>query len=139
MQNNLELVLIILSSLEVILLLMVLIFFLKLKKSEKFIAQLQKNQEHFLQKLSFSSKLEQEILETFNTRQKELFQLEEVLSQKTKELKKLISKAEQFTNSPAFAKQVIILGYKAGESIDSLAKTFNLTREEVELIIENAK
>jgi len=123
---------------EVCLLFLVLFFFLRLKKSEKYISTLQKKQEEFIQKLSFSSELEKKMLETFTSRQKELTALNEELARKVSQLKQLISKAEKFTNSPLFVKQLILLGYKSGETPESLAKTFNLTVEEVELIIEHA-
>lgn len=137
--TNIEIILLILSVIEIILLILVLLFFFRLKKSEKFVANLQKKQEDFIQKLSFSYEMEKEFLNTFTTRQEELIELEKILSKKTKELKKLILKAEQFTNSPLFVKQIILMGHKAGESIESLAKTFNLTQEEVELILEHSK
>ncbi|HCO12166.1 MAG TPA: hypothetical protein DIT19_02955 [Desulfonauticus sp.] len=137
--NKWEFILLILSFLEVILLILVIFFFLRLKKSEKFLKELQQKQEDFIQKLSFSSQLEKELVESFALRQEELLKLEEKLSARSEELRRLILQAEKFTNSPLFLRQVIIMGHKAGESIESLAKNFGLTQEEVELILEHQK
>lgn len=136
---NIEIILLVLSLIEVLLMVLLIFFFLRLKKSEKFLKELQKKQEDFIQKLSFSTQLEKELVDSFNTRQEELLNLEEKLSQRSQELRSLILQAEKFTNSPLFLRQVIIMGYRAGESVENLAKNFGLTQEEVELILEHQK
>ena len=127
------------SIIEVILLVMVLFFFLRLKKSETLLAELQKKQREFIEKLSFNAQLEQELVASFEQRQKELLLLEEKLETRARELSKLVKEAEKFTRSPLFLKQIIIAGYRTGQSIKELARTTGLTKDEIELIVDSEK
>jgi biopolymer transport protein ExbB/TolQ len=127
------------SIIEIILLVLVLFFFLRLRKSEALLAELQKKQHEFVEKLSFNAQLEQELVASFNQRQKELILLEENLETRAKELSKLVKEAEKFTKSPLFLKQIIIAGYRSGQSIEELARTTGLTKDEIELIVDSDK
>ncbi|MBT8764407.1 hypothetical protein KFV02_10725 [Desulfohalobiaceae bacterium Ax17] len=127
------------SIIEIILLVLVLFFFLRLRKSEALLAELQKKQHEFVEKLSFNAQLEQELVASFNQRQKELILLEEKLETRAKELSKLVKEAEKFTKSPLFLKQIIIAGYRSGQSIEELARTTGLTKDEIELIVDSDK
>ncbi len=114
----------------------IIFFFLRLKKSESLINQLQSKQEEFINKLHFNAQLESEIVSTFEQRQFELAQLDQLLDNKTKKLKKILAQAEEFSRSPQFLRQIIITGHKEGKSVSRLAKATGLSTEEVELIID---
>ncbi|WP_291327216.1 hypothetical protein [Desulfovibrio sp. UCD-KL4C] len=124
------------SLTEIILLIAIIIFFMRLKKSESLLNQLQSKQEEFINKLHFNAQLESEIISTFEQRQLELSQLDQLLDNKTKKLKKILSQAEEFSRSPQFLRQIIITGHKEGKPISSLAKATGLSTEEVELILD---
>jgi biopolymer transport protein ExbB/TolQ len=125
------------SIIEVLLLLLVLFFFLRLKRSEALLDQLQKNQKDFLEKLKFNTTLEQEMVQNFEERQKELLNLEKKLKTRSQELHKLLEMADSFVKSPQFVRQTIIKGYRQGRKISELADSSGLSRDEIELIIEN--
>lgn len=117
--------------------LLVLFFFLRLKRSEALLNQLQKNQKTFLDKLRFNTTLEQEMIQNFEERQKELLELEKKLESRSQELHKLLKMADSFTKSPQFVRQAVIKGYRQGKEINDLAETSGLSKDEVELIIES--
>lgn len=124
------------SVTEITLLITVIIFFLRLRKSEELVTQLQAKQEEFVKKLQFNTQLENEMMNTFAERQEELAQLDMLLDRKSKKLKKILSQAEEFSRSPQFLRQIIITGYKEGKPVSRLAKVTGLSMEEVELIID---
>lgn len=124
------------SITEIILLTAIIFFFVRLKKSESLLNQLQSKQEEFINKLHFNAQLESEIVSTFEQRQLELAQLDQLLDNKTKKLKKILSQAEEFSRSPQFLRQIIITGHKEGKPVSRLAKATGLSTEEVELIID---
>ncbi len=124
------------SITEIILLVAIIIFFMRLKKSESLLNQLQSKQEEFINKLHFNAQLESEIISTFEQRQLELAQLDQLLDNKAKKLKKILSQAEEFSRSPQFLRQIIITGHKEGKPVSRLAKATGLSTEEVELIID---
>jgi hypothetical protein len=45
--------------------------------------------------------------------------------------------ADSFVKSPQFVRQTIIKGYRQGRKISELADSSGLSRDEIELIIEN--
>ena len=67
------------TTVELLLMVLACIFYLKLKKSELLVRSLQDKQQEFLQKLDFNARLEKEIVETFAKRQEELALLEDKL------------------------------------------------------------
>ncbi len=124
------------SLTELALLSVVVFFFVRLKKSEALLANLQARQEEFINKLMLNAQLEQELVQTFETRQKELALLDQQLEEKARQLKKIVRQAEKFSSSPQFLRQTILTGHKNGQSIDELSKMTDLSRDEVELIID---
>ncbi|WP_320175000.1 hypothetical protein [Maridesulfovibrio sp.] len=130
------LLLIFFSITEISLLIAVIFFFLRLRKSEELVTQLQAKQEEFVKKLQFNTQLENEMMNTFAERQEELAQLDMMLDRKSKKLKKILSQAEEFSRSPQFLRQIILTGHKEGKPVSRLAKATGLSIEEVELIID---
>ncbi|WP_291322394.1 hypothetical protein [Desulfonatronospira sp.] len=129
-------ILLVVSAVEVILLALVFVFFFRLRRSENILTHLQDNQEKFLERLNFNTQLENELVSTFEKRQKELTELEHKLDLRVKELNKLIRHAEKFTKSPQFMKQIIVTGYQNGRSVEELARATGMSVDEVELIVE---
>ncbi|WP_419780156.1 hypothetical protein [Maridesulfovibrio sp.] len=124
------------SVTEIALLVAVIFFFLRLRKSEELVTQLQAKQEEFVKKLQFNTQLENEMMNTFAERQEELAQLDMMLDRKSKKLKKILAQAEEFSRSPQFLRQIILTGHKEGKPVSRLAKATGLSIEEVELIID---
>ncbi|WP_421902666.1 hypothetical protein [Maridesulfovibrio sp.] len=124
------------SITEIALLIAVIFFFLRLRKSEELVTQLQVKQEEFVKKLQFNTQLENEMMNTFAERQEELAQLDMMLDRKSKKLKKILAQAEEFSRSPQFLRQIILTGHKEGKPVSRLAKATGLSIEEVELIID---
>lgn len=87
--------LIALTVTEFLLLLVVLLFFKRLKRSEALLEQLQQKQQQFVAKLAFSAELEQELVSSFDERQKILADLEQRLSERSKELEDLLERSER--------------------------------------------
>lgn len=124
---------------EILLLVLALFFFLKLKKSELLVRGLQDRQQEFLNRLDANARLEKEIVSTFAKRQEELATLEEKLRHRSMELRRLLEQAENFTKSPQFLRQTILSGFKRGQSAQALAQATGLSVDEVELILDQPK
>lgn len=127
------------TLIEVLLLLLAAVFFVKLKKSESLMRTLQDRQQEFLRKLDFNARLEKEIVSSFASRQEELAALEEKLQYRAEEMRRLLEQAETFTKSPQFLRQTILSGFKRGHSIQALAQSTGLSEDEVELILDQSK
>ena len=123
------------SVVEVFFLLTLLWFFARLKRSEALLNELQANQERLLAKLDINTQLEHELMESFDQRQAELMQLDAHLTNRIKELKRLLSEAQGVTRSPGLLREIITSGYKSGRSKEELAKSTNLSIDEVSLIL----
>lgn len=134
--NSFQWTILIVSATEIVLLVLVFIFFYRLRKSESLLSQLQKNQKNFIERLDFNAQMEKELVSTFEQRQKELINLEAKMDQRIKELNKLIQQADKYTRSPQFMKNLIVTGHQNGRSIDDLVKATGLSRDEVELIVD---
>lgn len=134
-----EWLLIILTGSELLLLLLVVGFFSRLRRSEDMLNALQNNQAELMGKLQKSAALEQELLDSFEERQKALVRLEDKLAIREKELSRLVRQAEEMSRSPDFLRQVVVAGLKKGQSARELAKTTGLSQDEVELIIAQTK
>ncbi|WP_045223053.1 hypothetical protein [Desulfonatronum thioautotrophicum] len=128
-----------LSLLEVALLVGVITFFFRLRRSEQLLAKLQKNQKDFLIKIEKSVDLEQQFLTNFAERQTELLHLDAQLTEREKQLRNLLQQAERLSQSPQFLRQVILSGYRKGRSVKALAQSTGLSTDEVELILEQDK
>jgi len=130
------LLLLALTVTELALLFVVIIFYLRLRKSEALIARMQTKQEEFLHKLRANAQLEQELVDSFERRQDELSRLDGQLTERVVVLNKLLKQADEYARSPQFLRQVIISGNRQGKSPKELAKTTGLSVDEVELIID---
>jgi len=133
-----DLLLILFTLSEIVLLGVVIMFFLRLRKSEALLSALQTKQEEFIKRLQFNTQLENELVATFEQRQMSLVKLNEELEQKQRELKKLVNLANDYSKSPQFMREIILNGHKAGKSPVQLAKSTGLSLEEIELIIDQA-
>ena len=127
------------TAVELLLMVLAIIFYLKLKQSELLVRSLQDKQQEFLQKLDFNARLEKEIVETFAKRQEELALLEDKLHQRSTEMRRLLEQAENFTKSPQFLRQTILSGFRRGQSAQALAQATGLSVDEVELILDQPK
>lgn len=123
------------SLVEILVLLAIFIFFSRLKRSEKLLDTLQASQEQLLQKLHFNAELEQDLMDSFARRQKELQALDRMLEDRAQALHKLLEQAEAVTRSPMVLRESILSGYKAGKSIGELSMQSGLSRDEIRLIL----
>lgn len=133
--NGYSLLVIFLTVCELALLLLVVLFFSRLRRSEDLLAKLQKNQDALLKKLDFNAKLEQELVGSFARRQAELAELDQKLEERRAQLEKLVKKAKEYSRSPDFLRQIIVNGSKRGQSPQALAKATGLSLDEVEVIL----
>lgn len=133
-----ELFLAVLTLFELALLVLVVRFFSRLRKSEELLSNLREQQGSLLKKLTDNAELERDLVNSFARRQRELAALNEAMEERRRELEKLLKKAEEFTRSPAFMRQMILSGKKRGQSNAALAKATGLSVEEVELILSQA-
>lgn len=130
-----SLLIIFLTVCELALLLLVVLFFSRLRRSEDLLAKLQKNQDSLLKKIDFNARLEQELVSSFQQRQAELAELDQQLEERRTELANLVKKAEEYSRSPDFLRQIIVNGARRGQSSQALAKATGLALDEVELIL----
>jgi biopolymer transport protein ExbB/TolQ len=124
--------------LEVALLIGVVAFFLRLRRSEELLVKLQQNNREFLRKIEKSSELEQQFLDNFAGRQSEFLLLDKQLAERERELRQLLQQAEGLSQSPSFLRQIILSGHNKGKSTEELARSTGLSVEEVEIILEQA-
>jgi hypothetical protein len=133
-----DLLLILLSLSEIVLLGVVILFFLRLRKSEALLSGIQIKQEEFIKRLQFNTQLENELVATFERRQQELITLNNEIENRVSELRKLVMQADDYCKSPQFMREIIVKGHRSGKSATQLAKSTGLSLEEVELIIDQA-
>ncbi|MHC1789266.1 hypothetical protein [Solidesulfovibrio sp.] len=133
--NGYSTLIIFLTVSELALLLLVVLFFSRLRRSEDLLSKLQKNQDALLRKLDFNARLEQELVGSFQRRQAELAILDQKLEERSTHLEKLVRKAEEITRSPDFLRQIIVNGTRRGQSPQALAKATGLSLDEVQLIL----
>ncbi len=127
----------VLSSLvEVLLAVVGVVLYLRLRRSEGLIRALQERQGEFMEKLAWNTRLEQELVASFAERQEELTRLDAQLSQTAATLRRLLQEAERYTKSPEFLRHVILSGQRRGQSPQALAQATGLSVDEVELILE---
>jgi len=133
-----ELFIIFLTVSELALIVLIVRFFSRLRKSEELVNELQKNQDALLKKIDFNARLEQELVSSFQKRQSELAELDQKLEERKSVLEKLVSQARDISRSPEFLRQTIITGRRKGRSVPALAKATGLSEDEVELILDQA-
>jgi len=133
-----DLLLILFTVSEIVLLGVVILFFLRLKKSETLLSGLQARQEEFLKRLQFNTQLENELVATFERRQQELVAINNEIEKRAAELQKLVDMAGEYCKSPQFMREIIIKGHRAGKSPVQLAKATGLGLDEIELILDQS-
>ncbi|SIO38202.1 hypothetical protein [Halodesulfovibrio marinisediminis] len=133
-----QLFLLIISGSELLLLVLLIVFYMRLRKSEALLTSMQAGQESLVAKMHFNAELEQEIVDSFAKRQQELQVLETQLEARAQELRTLLEQAEAVSRSPQFLRELILTGRKKGQTVPQLAKATNLSIDEVELILMEA-
>ncbi|UZP66853.1 hypothetical protein N1030_14740 [Desulfovibrio mangrovi] len=127
-----------LSLTELLLLILLFVFFIRLKRSESLLNDMQAKQEALLARMHFNAQLEQELVESFSERQEQLRQLDIQLEARAAGLEKLIRQAESMSRSPQFLREMILDGNRKGHSPQQLARATGLSVDEVELILMKA-
>lgn len=136
MNETIFLILIIACSiLELALLGGALLFYWRLRRSERLLNSLQDNQQSLLARIEMNARLEREIVATFAQRQAELRELDSKLEQRAIDLRKLMEQAEGITRSPQFLREIILNGKKKGLNSRQIARNAGLSVDEVELIL----
>lgn len=120
---------------EIVLLGGVLFFFLRLRRSEALMTQLQSNQEELLERLQRNAELEHDLIATFAQRQAELRSLDQRLEERAAELRRLLEQAEGILRSPQFLRELILNKRRQGQSAQQIARAAGLAVDEVELIL----
>ncbi len=128
-------ILILLTLAELVLFVLLVRFFSRLKKSEELLTKLSENQDTFVQRLQTNAQLEKELMQSFVRRQAELQALAGSLEDKAAELRSLLEQAEAISRSPHFLRELIINGKSKGRTLAQLAKATGLSIDEVELIL----
>ncbi|GAB6161874.1 hypothetical protein JCM12298_10330 [Desulfothermus naphthae] len=128
--------LVISTIIEIILLTTIIFIFYRLKKSEDFMLRLKQSQKELLDKLTFNEQIEKELVKSFEERQRQLALLHSKLEKKLSEAREVLKQLEEASNSPKVLKEIIVKGYKKGQSLESLARRTGLSIEEIEWILE---
>jgi len=123
------------SVLEIGILVCVLVFYRRLRRSEHLFNSLQANQENLLARIEMNARLEKEIVATFAQRQAELRNLDEKLEERAQSLRRLLEQAEGISRSPQFLREVILNGRRKGLSSQQIARNAGLSVDEVDLIL----
>lgn len=123
------------SLLEISILIALLIFYTRLRKSEALLNTLQNNQQSLLARIEMNARLEKEVVATFAQRQAELTNLDEKLEDRIQEIKRLLTQAEGISRSPQFLRELILNGKKKGLSARQISQNSGLSIDEVELIL----
>lgn len=121
---------------EFILIILVLLFFKRLRKSEEALERLQSNQEEFMDRMLRNANLEQEMVTTFIQRQEHLERLNIAMEERIYMLKKLIKQGEEISHSPYLLREVIMNCRKKGLNIDMIAQKTGMAKDEIELILK---
>jgi len=124
---------------ECVMIILVLLFFSRLKRSEALIFRLQSNQEDMLERMYRNAALEQELVESFAQRQEQLHMLNKKLEDRAATLQRLLEQAEGITRSPHFLREVILNNNRKGLSPAQIAQKTGLSEDEVELILNQAR
>ena len=120
---------------EVVLVLLVLLFFTRLKRSEALISRMQANQEKMLERMSRNAELEHDLVASFSQRQEQLRILNQRLEERAVSLQRLLDQAEGISRSPHFLREIILNGRRKGLSVAQIAENAGLAEDEVELIL----
>lgn len=129
---------ILVSAVELLLLGVLLVFFLRLRRSEALLNRLQANQSQLLDRLRQNAELEQELVASFAQRQEQLRHLDQRLEERAADMRRLLEQAEGISRSPQFLREVILNGHRKGSSLEQIARSTGLSVDEVELILAQA-
>ena len=129
------LLLIIASLSEILLFAGLIVFFVRLRRSEAILNTLQANQEKFLARLHLNAELEQELMGSFAQRQAELQALDRKLEERVTALKALLMEADGVNRSTQLLREIIVAGSRSGKSLQELARSTNLSIDEIRLIL----
>ncbi len=135
MQNISFWLLIFASIIEIMLFIGLLIFFVRLRRSEAALNALQANHDMLMERLHLNAELEQELMSSFARRQAELQALDMKLEERVKSLKTLLMEADGVTRSPQMLREIIVAGSRSGKSLQELARSTNLSIDEIRLIL----
>ncbi len=113
----------------------VLVFYMRLRRSEALLNALHGNQDSLLARIEMNARLEKEIVATFAQRQAELRNLDEKLEARARELRRLLEQAEGISRSPQFLRELILNGHRKGLTNRQIAKNAGLSVDEVDLIL----
>ena len=130
------LILAIITVAELTLIILVFLFFKRLRKSEHALENLQANQEEIMDRMLRNAGLEQEIVATFIQRQERLERLNIAMEERIYVLKRLIKQAEEISHSPYLLREVIMNCRKKGQNIEMIAQKTGMARDEIELILK---
>ena len=128
-------VLILASFTEVLLFAGLVVFFLRMRRSEATLNTLQANQEKLLTQLHLNAELEQELMDSFARRQAELHSLDRKLEERVTALKSLLMEADGVNRSPQLLREIIVAGSRSGKTLQELARSTNLSIDEIRLIL----
>lgn len=120
---------------ELTLIILVLLFFVRLRRSEQILSALQSNQDDLMERMLRNTELEQEMVASFAQRQQELIQLNRVMEERILNLRKLVEQAEGITRSPHFLREIILNCRRKGQNVDEIVRRTGLARDEIELIL----
>ncbi len=120
---------------ETVLILLVLLFFSRLRRSEALITRLQISQEKVLERIYHNAELEQDLVASFQHRQEQLQILNQKLEERVVMLQRLIEQADGVSRSPHFLREIIVNGQRRGLSVSEIAAQTGLAEDEVELIL----
>ncbi len=129
-------ILVVSSIVELGLLFTIVVLFIRLRRSETLLKELRHSQKELVDKLTFNAQLEREIVKSFEDRQRDLSILDAKLQEKIEEARGLIKQIREFSSSPKVLKEIVVSGYRRGESKKSLARRTGLSLEEIEWILE---
>jgi DNA polymerase III psi subunit len=124
-----------LTAAELALMALIFLFFLRLRRSEQILSSLQANQDDLLERMLRNAALEQEMVATFAQRQEQMAQLNNRMEERIAVLGRLLEQAEGISRSPHFLREVILNCRRKGQSVEQIARTTGLARDEIELIL----
>lgn len=126
----------VITAAELVLIILVLMFFKRLRKSEQVLLAMQNNQDELMDRMVRNANLEQELVATFVQRQAELERLNIAMEERIFMLKKLLKQAEEISRSPYLLREVILSSRKKGMNSAMIAQKTGLAKDEIELILK---
>ncbi len=128
-------IIVVLTIAEIGLIFLVFTFFMRLRRSEELLMQLQENQTKVLHRIYANAELEQELVGSFAQRQEQLTVLNARLEERAEQLRRLLDQAEGILRSPQFLRELILNNRRKGKDTAQIARELGLSVDEVELII----